>query len=218
MELIERRRALMAAQPRLPWEYQEVEYIASQDISGEGQYINFGFSITYQHGLEIDVEVLKLSTALYQRNQFFGGIVAVNANFSNSFNMFNQYGNKVRYYNKGSAVVVNELASITTDGRTVYRSRNGIVTKDGVLVGQYQQAPDSDTMTLSALKDVNGWGGPIKANLYGAKVWNPEGVLIANFIPCYHKSNLKPGMYDVVGRIFYSNSGTGEFIVGPDVN
>ena len=35
-----------------------------------------------------------------------------------------------------------------------------------------------------------------------------------NFIPCYRKSDNKPGMYDLVTNTFYTNIGTGDFIIG----
>ena len=38
-------------------------------------------------------------------------------------------------------------------------------------------------------------------------------VLSAHFIPCVRISDSKPGMYDTVSRTFYTNAGTGEFIV-----
>jgi len=34
--------------------------------------------------------------------------------------------------------------------------------------------------------------------------------------PVYHKSDSKPGMYDIVNHQFYTNNGSGEFVVGPD--
>ena len=40
----------------------------------------------------------------------------------------------------------------------------------------------------------------------------------AYFIPCYRKSDSEPGMYDLVSKMFFTNAGTGEFLVGPDVN
>lgn len=40
---------------------------------------------------------------------------------------------------------------------------------------------------------------------------------IMNLIPCYRKSDSKPGMWDTVSHTFFTNSGTGEFLVGPDV-
>ena len=41
---------------------------------------------------------------------------------------------------------------------------------------------------------------------------------IINLYPCYRKSDMKPGMYDTVNKTFYTNSGSGEFILGPTVN
>ena len=38
--------------------------------------------------------------------------------------------------------------------------------------------------------------------------------LLHNLIPCIRISDSKPGMYDLVGRQFYTNAGTGEFVVG----
>lgn len=38
-----------------------------------------------------------------------------------------------------------------------------------------------------------------------------------DLIPCYRKSDSKPGMYDLVTKQFFTNAGTGEFTVGPDV-
>ena len=40
---------------------------------------------------------------------------------------------------------------------------------------------------------------------------------ILDFVPCYRKSDNKPGMYDLVTRTFFTNAGTGEFTVGNNV-
>lgn len=42
--------------------------------------------------------------------------------------------------------------------------------------------------------------------------------LKVSFIPCYRKADNKPGLYDLVNNEFYTNQGTGEFIVGPDID
>lgn len=39
-----------------------------------------------------------------------------------------------------------------------------------------------------------------------------------HLIPCYRKSDSVAGMYDLVTERFYTNRGSGSFIVGPDVN
>jgi len=41
--------------------------------------------------------------------------------------------------------------------------------------------------------------------------------LLVDLVPCYRKSDNKPGMYDKVHNTFYTNVGTGDFTVGPDV-
>ena len=38
-----------------------------------------------------------------------------------------------------------------------------------------------------------------------------------NLYACYRKSDMKPGMYDTVNGVFYTNAGSGEFILGPSI-
>lgn len=51
-------------------------------------------------------------------------------------------------------------------------------------------------------------------SLYKLKLWN-NNVLVRDFIPCYRKSDNVAGLYDLVNNTFYTNQGTGNFIVGP---
>lgn len=52
---------------------------------------------------------------------------------------------------------------------------------------------------------------------YSVQLYN-NGVLDGNFIPARRDSDGELGMYDTVTGTFFTNSGTGEFIAGPDVN
>ena len=54
--------------------------------------------------------------------------------------------------------------------------------------------------------------GSYVAFMYG-KIYDIKFVGKGNFIPCVRKSDNKPGMYDTVSKTFYTNAGTGEFIV-----
>jgi hypothetical protein len=45
---------------------------------------------------------------------------------------------------------------------------------------------------------------------YGTKI-TLNSILVRNYIPCYRKSDNKPGLYDLVNGVFYTNAGTGEF-------
>lgn len=74
--------------------------------------------------------------------------------------------------------------------------------------------PQTDSLQLF-------WGrynySPTPAIVYGFQIFH-LGSLILNFIPCYRKSDNEPGMYDTVNNVFYTNAGTGTFIIGNDVN
>lgn len=46
--------------------------------------------------------------------------------------------------------------------------------------------------------------------------YNLIGEVTRKFYPVYRIADNKPGMYDIVNGVFYTNQGTGEFTVGPD--
>ena len=47
--------------------------------------------------------------------------------------------------------------------------------------------------------------------LYSCKIWNKD-ILVRDFQPALRESDNKPGMYDRVNNVFYTNAGTGEFL------
>lgn len=62
-----------------------------------------------------------------------------------------------------------------------------------------------------------GTGGcKCKAKIYSAVLYL-NGTEIRRLIPCYRRSDNKPGLYDTIGGEFYTNVGTGEFTVGADL-
>ena len=54
------------------------------------------------------------------------------------------------------------------------------------------------------------------AKYYSYKVWDLDGNLIQDFVPCISPYS-EVGFYDIVNNIFYSNSGSGDFIAGDPV-
>lgn len=42
--------------------------------------------------------------------------------------------------------------------------------------------------------------------------WNRNGNVLHNYIPALRTSDYKPGLYDTVNNVFYTNAGTGEFL------
>ena len=47
-------------------------------------------------------------------------------------------------------------------------------------------------------------------NLYRLTI-KENDVIVRDYIPCYRKSDSKPGLYDIVNKQFYTNAGSGEF-------
>ena len=52
--------------------------------------------------------------------------------------------------------------------------------------------------------------------IYYHKIYTSSG-LVRDYIPCYRKADRKPGMYDLISKTFFTNIGTGEFTVGPEI-
>ena len=52
--------------------------------------------------------------------------------------------------------------------------------------------------------------------LYYARIFEQNFVM--EIFPAVRTYDNKPGMYDIINDFFYTNKGTGEFIVGPNVN
>ena len=57
----------------------------------------------------------------------------------------------------------------------------------------------------------------VSGKIYYCKIYDND-VLVRDFIPCYRKSDNVIGLYDKVNNVFYTNSGTGIFTKGLDVN
>lgn len=59
----------------------------------------------------------------------------------------------------------------------------------------------------------NGRGAYIckKTRVYGSWMKNGD-TLVRNFVPALRLSDSKPGLYDTVNDVFYTNAGTGEFL------
>ena len=54
------------------------------------------------------------------------------------------------------------------------------------------------------------------ARIYQLK-FTVNGIVEADFVPCYRKSDNVAGMYDLIGKQFLTNAGTGTFTVGADI-
>ena len=57
-----------------------------------------------------------------------------------------------------------------------------------------------------------------KAKLYWMTIYDIDGTTpLREFVPCYRKSDSAAGLYDLVNGVFYTNAGSGTFVVGGNV-
>jgi len=100
----------------------------------------------------------------------------------------------LRIYYTGACILYSESGSILAQANT-----------------QYQGALDGDNVELRLFKRANN-NQPFHGRISEFTITN-NGATKLHLIPCVRKSDSKPGMYDTVSKTFYTNAGTGEFIV-----
>ena len=75
---------------------------------------------------------------------------------------------------------------------------------------------DSRSSRNLYLFDVNGYNfaNKLKFRMYYCKIYNDNNELVRDYIPCIRRSDLKAGLYDLIGKEFYTSSNGYDFIPG----
>lgn len=210
---------------RLPKEYQEVEYLESSDGN---QYFSlnntFGYPETYMGNTVCRVDCSSPDGSPnwiigcrynYGVNAF---LIILNHNGS-------RYSKGCIYFNYGTQVK-NPMPNLEEDYsvRTVIKiDKNQINVNDTDYSSKYRYAKQSFELTGNFIlfgaeytqtsvinKSIAG------TRIYYVKIDNELSKDHIELIPCYRKSDSKPGMYDIVSGYFYTNLGTGDFLKGPN--
>lgn len=117
---------------------------------------------------------------------------------------------------------LNSNYSAYTLNNIIYNDSNHKVYLNGI---EIMNASDTSLNTTSqqnvTLFGMSGYSGvsyKATGRLYYVAFYNNEtGVLMGDYVPCYRKSDNKPGMYDLVTDTFFTNEGTGEFTMGANI-
>ena len=215
-----RRRALIAAVPtgRLPSAYQEVEYIANATTATQSipaVYFDTGYLPSNNTDVYIKAYYLGASDGFpfYTAQNQSGTTKYYGVNIYNG-TMLVRYGTKRGSANAAAVPGYNRLSEITvTNGQFTVVS--------GATPGDYPTSYASEVFqftggaTLKLFATANG-GSPSRMRLYSFKIWE-SGVLVADFVPCYRKSDDVIGLYDIVRQMFITQNGTGTMYKGDDV-
>ena len=194
----------------LPKEFQQVEYLEStgtQWIDTNKKYYDIG-------KIQIKFMIKKRTNTVFGRNSAGREVL-----------LFYQGGRDC--YINGVKYTVEKEAKLDQVYEVIFDITNGnaSLTINGELIGTSSGSSNSSNNYLMQLfrADVNNY-----QRIYSFECTDNEGNKMFNFIPCYSTTAVKDvngndcpngtrGMYDLVEGKFYTNQGTGEFIVGPDV-
>lgn len=125
----------------------------------------------------------------------------------------------MKYFSNNSSQAysgsVSSSNNYTVSYTTNYNNNTTSITVNGTTTSASSTASwGTNTVGIMLLASHNG-GSPWTDELglcriYYCKFYDND-VLVRNFIPCIRKCDSKPGLFDLVNNVFYTNSGTGEF-------
>ena len=213
MNLLNRRRSLMSAanESILPSGYRQVEYLEN---TGK-QYIDTGFIPDYNTGVDIIYRAIDYSSSQYiLGSRVGGGTVDYALNGSQSRTDWDaRFGGVISYsgVERSDHLLQSKISMTAEKGTWNLTDLDNDTTTVTTFWGRKVNA--TANLVLFGYNAIN-----IHSNLriYNCKVYDGE-ILVRDFIPCYRKSDKTAGLYDLVNGVFYTNGGTGEFIVGGNV-
>lgn len=192
----------------LPDGYTQLEYIES---TGE-QYIDTNFVFDSQTSAFLEFSNASNSTA---ESGFIGA-------YQNSIGglLFGIYKNSSEYYFRfayggpwnGNTV----LADLNKHSITL--NKNSINKLDNIVLATKLSITTSLNPNKTGYIFWTNGGTTYKGEfkLHKCKIWN-NNILIRDFIPALRNSDNVAGLYDLVNNEFYTNAGTGTFIIGPKI-
>lgn len=206
-----RRRALMARVKsgggRLPAEYQEVEYLES---TGR-QFILTGLTIAELSSLSTNWS-LRFALTRFISAQIIAGVNTDEKQLPfllDSLRLRDWCGYK---YTGVQTAELNKIYEIKQeDGYLKFDGTSTEIAKkttSNTFFALFAKNLENNTPEESTISHMRLYGFSAKSS----------GVDKANMIPCYRKSDNKPGLYDLVSETFLTNGWQNEFLVGPDVN
>lgn len=201
---------IFIAGPECPQGFPTSEYCQVEWLEGTGtQYIDTNI----KNNNDYTYEVYGNYTSTIQSN-FAGLIGAADANDSNrmSIRYANGYMQGVFY---GTSYGTKSLDT----ARHLFKLNKTSYILDSTTTSINNTTTFTSTTTVNIFRENNSGNQNqrySKARIEYVKIYN-NTTLIHHYIPCYRRSDMKPGMYDIVSRTFLTNSGTGEFLLGPSI-
>lgn len=195
------------AKANIPSEYEEVEYIESTGT----QYIDTGINVnttTSRYETKINPSSVSGTMGIFgTRNNSMAS--------QSSMNVFIIGGTFRLDWLSGNGNY--NVRNISTNTEYTISITRGLATINNV------NYTSGETISIDSLYpfyvgSFNNVGSVFSTGfsgkIYYSKLYN-NNILVFDGVPCYRKSDNEIGMYDLVSNTFFTNAGTGNFIVGP---
>ena len=185
----------------IPLEYQLVEYLESSGT----QYIIISTSID----LSYNIKITFIPTISNLNNKgVFGSRVGGRGTYTHMFFVTSNM-NQARY-DYGTSEIFGAVYGLT-EYKIITDTTLGEINFNGLL---YSFVPKENIVNSPMLLFTTSMNGSLLDGLpMKVKYFEYDD---KKLYPVYRISDNKPGMYDIVNGVFYTNQGTGEFTVGPD--
>lgn len=191
---------------RLPVGYTELEYIESTGT----QYIKSDLVPTWNSQISIDVQTISwTSFSCLVGSRDTSSVTAALANLL-AYNT--NYRIRSDYYGSSIAYDTNIFSrhKIVKNGPSVYLDGTKII--ENVANNKESTLP----VAVMGMNDGGVYQYLFRGRLFSFQMQNALGGKSADYVPCKSPSGAI-GVFDLISQKFFGNSGTGEFIPGPEI-
>ena len=188
----------------------ELEYIESTGT----QYIDTEYMINenFKYKIKTAITDTRTSTTIYP--QLMTALTLANSSDGKSYRI--EYSPSTKKINgMGVSIDYNSNEIYTIEYKLGYTTINGVLYNNNIT---WKGEPYSTVILLCAKSSNYGIGTSFYsvARIYSAQIYNGD-TLVRDYIPVHNTILDTYGLYDKVEGKFYANSGTGNFIPGPEV-
>lgn len=186
-----------SSKPTIPADFQEVEYL--------------GFTGTQYAIAPVIIQQFQLFGVQAMIGESASQVEQDLISFDSSSSIYFQNSYVTCYGNLQHMPISPADLPITRNVEFCYYAYCNITRNTNLLIGRYRTSGDAHPIEdgrIYGIRITQLWEGDIELSFESA-YW---------FIPCVRKSDQVAGFYEAIGGNFYTNQGTGDFVVGPAVN
>lgn len=186
----------------LPSGYSKLDYIESSGT----QYINVGFTADQDTRVIMDAYFLS-------EDKYPVAIFGSRNNSSTLEGSFVVWALDAEHFRTDYGVSKANIFVVPSGRHTIDKHKNATYVDEVLVTSNTATFESSNQLILFSQNDEKGIDSRmVSMRLYSCRIYD-NGTLARNLIPCMNPDGTI-GLYDSVGQVFYSNSGTGTFIAG----